>query len=69
MHDADNTVPDSVIGPPQPSGADFFLPQRGSKSLDAAQVAISHGPQSGNGAGEAAGQVPAGAANGSGHGH
>jgi len=48
---SDNQVPDTVIGPPRPSGADFFLPKRGSKSLDAAKVRIVHStPASGNGA-------------------
>jgi hypothetical protein len=62
MHEADDSVPEAVIGPPSPSGADFFLPQRGAKSLDAAQVAISHGPAvdgPGNGSGHAA-ACPAG---------
>jgi hypothetical protein len=56
MPKADNSVSDAVIGPPQPSGADFFLPQRGAKSLDAAEVAISHSSQTTNGAGNPAGQ-------------
>jgi hypothetical protein len=37
---SDQTVSDVAIGPPQPSGADFYLPQRGSKSLDAAKIRI-----------------------------
>lgn len=39
---AESQVPDTVIGPARPSGADFFLPHRGAKSLDAAQVRIVH---------------------------
>jgi hypothetical protein len=44
MSDHEDPVPDSVIGPPKPSRADFYLPQRGAKSLDAAQVTINHPP-------------------------
>jgi hypothetical protein len=67
MPDPLDSVSDAIIGPPQPSGADFYLPQRGAKSLDAAQVAISHGPPV-NGANHGNGQsaVPESTV---GHGH
>lgn len=55
---AESQVPDTIIGPPRPSGADFFLPQRGAKSLDAAKVRIvrSNGQTSGNGSNGNAGR-------------
>jgi hypothetical protein len=51
---SERQIPDTAIGPPRPSGADFFLPQRGSKSLDAAKVRIvrrfpSHGKDESSG--------------------
>lgn len=52
---AESQVPDTVIGPARPSGADFFLPHRGAKSLDAAQVRIVHSNGSSNGGGSAGG--------------
>lgn len=51
---AESQVPDTVIGPPRPSGADFFLPRRGAKSLDAAQIRIVH-PNDPSGGGSSAG--------------
>lgn len=59
----DRQVPDTVIGPPRPSGADFFLPRRGAKSLDAARVRIVRiGSRQGGGSssGTGGGQNPAG---------
>lgn len=37
---AENSGSDGVIGRPRPSGADFFAPKRGSKSLDEARIEI-----------------------------